>query len=332
MGKLGKALKSLLQYPYPSQKHRLTILAIPYILGLLWFLAHPLISVSTGEAKCRGRFVDEHSFMIFNSYARRFDGRVNYTSPEYGYGYDNDSGSNLCSELSVMSHTKIQCRHQDEHGLYLASIVPKNTHTIAANEGVVIVIDSLDGDKRDPMMQLLLAIFLQFSDDQPWLSKVVTFVSPSKNDTSLEDTVGKVLDMYTSGSLSLYTPISVIRQAFVLDISYSVSPEEDYHEYYFHTQGRRGLLPNMDLPAAVLTSFDQTKTSRTRMHKYERLMNFAGGLADQLELAKSHRRYVLDFAGMLGFMTTMAVGPYAPHASFLDHGIDAITIEKNITW
>mmetsp|Transcript_21144 Transcript_21144/g.32274 ORF Transcript_21144/g.32274 Transcript_21144/m.32274 type:complete len:432 (-) Transcript_21144:72-1367(-) len=182
------------------------------------------------------------------------------------------------------------------------------------------------------MMQVLLAIFSRFSDNQPWLSKVVTFVSPSRNDTSLEDTVGKVLDMYTSGSLSLYTPISVIRQAFVLDISYSVSPEVDHHEYYFHTQGRRGLLPNMDLPAAVLTSFDQSKTSRTRMHKYERLMNLAGGLADQLELAKSHRRYVLDFAGMLGFMTTMAVGPYAPHASFLDHGIDAITIEKNITW
>ncbi len=36
------------------------IIIIPYIVGLLWVLSHPLVSVITGELKCRGIYIDEH--------------------------------------------------------------------------------------------------------------------------------------------------------------------------------------------------------------------------------------------------------------------------------
>ena len=35
-------------------------IAIPYIVGVSWILCHPIISVVTGELKCRGVYIDEH--------------------------------------------------------------------------------------------------------------------------------------------------------------------------------------------------------------------------------------------------------------------------------
>ena len=37
---------------------------IPYFIGLAWFISHPIVSVITGELKCRGMYVDEHQLDI----------------------------------------------------------------------------------------------------------------------------------------------------------------------------------------------------------------------------------------------------------------------------
>ena len=37
---------------------------IPYIIGIVWFLCHPIISVITGELKCRGIYTDEHQLDV----------------------------------------------------------------------------------------------------------------------------------------------------------------------------------------------------------------------------------------------------------------------------
>ncbi len=39
-------------------------LLLPYILGLLWTASHPLISILTGELKCRGSYIDEHGLDV----------------------------------------------------------------------------------------------------------------------------------------------------------------------------------------------------------------------------------------------------------------------------
>ena len=39
---------------------RLVVIMIPLIVGVLWILSHPLISIVTGEMKCRGVYIDEH--------------------------------------------------------------------------------------------------------------------------------------------------------------------------------------------------------------------------------------------------------------------------------
>ena len=35
-------------------------LVAPYLLGIAWILSHPIVSVITGELKCRGVYIDEH--------------------------------------------------------------------------------------------------------------------------------------------------------------------------------------------------------------------------------------------------------------------------------
>ena len=41
------------------RKVRTVHLIIPYAIGIGWFLLHPIVSVVTGELKCRGSFIDE---------------------------------------------------------------------------------------------------------------------------------------------------------------------------------------------------------------------------------------------------------------------------------
>ena len=41
------------------RKVRTVHLIVPYVIGIVWFLLHPIVSVVTGELKCRGSFIDE---------------------------------------------------------------------------------------------------------------------------------------------------------------------------------------------------------------------------------------------------------------------------------
>ena len=41
------------------------ILLLPYIIGVLWTICHPIVSVITGESKCRGAYIDEIQFDSF---------------------------------------------------------------------------------------------------------------------------------------------------------------------------------------------------------------------------------------------------------------------------
>ena len=40
------------------------LLTIPYVLGILWTALHPLVSVITGELKCRGSYIDENGLDV----------------------------------------------------------------------------------------------------------------------------------------------------------------------------------------------------------------------------------------------------------------------------
>ena len=40
------------------------LLTVPYFLGIIWTLLHPILSVVTGELKCRGKYIDENGLDV----------------------------------------------------------------------------------------------------------------------------------------------------------------------------------------------------------------------------------------------------------------------------
>jgi len=39
-------------------------IVLPYIIGIAWIICHPIISIVTGESKCRGIYTDEHQLDV----------------------------------------------------------------------------------------------------------------------------------------------------------------------------------------------------------------------------------------------------------------------------
>ncbi len=78
-------------------KNTLLIIA-PFALGVIWILCHPLISIVTGELKCRGVYIDEHqldphSYSIHSSFESTGTGTgagAGMTMHEYDHGYDHE--------------------------------------------------------------------------------------------------------------------------------------------------------------------------------------------------------------------------------------------------
>eukprot|EP00539_Tryblionella_compressa_P019892 CAMPEP_0178860832 /NCGR_PEP_ID=MMETSP0747-20121128/1952_1 /TAXON_ID=913974 /ORGANISM="Nitzschia punctata, Strain CCMP561" /LENGTH=83 /DNA_ID=CAMNT_0020527309 /DNA_START=595 /DNA_END=843 /DNA_ORIENTATION=+ len=50
--------------PLPRKRLRRPLLLLPYIVGIAWTCVHPILSVVTGETKCRGWFIDESSLEL----------------------------------------------------------------------------------------------------------------------------------------------------------------------------------------------------------------------------------------------------------------------------
>lgn len=67
-------------------------IGIPYIVGVSWILCHPIISVVTGELKCRGVYIDEHQ-LDPNSY------EMNHLPINYG---NTNSNTDTAYDMSLI--------------------------------------------------------------------------------------------------------------------------------------------------------------------------------------------------------------------------------------
>lgn len=115
-------------------------------------------------------------------------------------------------------------------------------------------------------------------------------------------------------------------------------------------QGIGGALPNLDLVFATFLSFQSHPAgerynpkqtvyygdSDFRTHPFGRSIEdqvgqVLGRVGNILGLKESVvGQYARDLAGLFGFVAALVIGPRQPHASALNHGIDALTIEVRI--
>jgi glycosylphosphatidylinositol transamidase len=118
-------------------------------------------------------------------------------------------------------------------------------------------------------------------------------------------------------------------------------PEEN--ELRILPQGRRGVLPNMDLMFLVMLCYDRSRLTQSyylssqiaKSYKLVHLVTHpyrkaAKSLWHQLKehgLPESFHAWARGMLHLLAFESILAVGPYPPHAPALDRGIDAITVQ-----
>ncbi|VEU40502.1 unnamed protein product [Pseudo-nitzschia multistriata] len=201
------------------------LLFLPYIVGLFWTCLHPIVSVITGEMKCRGWYLDEHSIetrFIDNLEPHILPPHLEnlevspVRQPKYNgihslcdfFPMEGDPGFN---PSNLICHS---------HGDYfeVAMIMPLSNAIDATEEAVVMVIPSpeetnepSDTEEAKTSIDWSSSIFHQgmiqtikhLADpgNTPWLAKAVLVVTPT---LSSDGTAQKSLDETVSSFISAY--------------------------------------------------------------------------------------------------------------------------------
>ena len=316
-----------------STKQRVLLqiaLVVPYLIGILWTLGHPVVSIITGELKCRGWYIDENS--LDASYFRSKD--------KYATAGTKGSGRNsMCQALKG-----IDC-HSHANVMEIARIVPSSGAIAPTSESIVLLIPSSQ-DWMTSHLHFAMIQLIQRLSKADWLAKTILIVAPSNEQISMDHTIETFLDLYLGSktltnkneSLAMLPPqltSGMIRNLLVVQTQ--ITYAEDAQNYLsILPQGRRGLLPNMDMVFLAMTVYANTAFVNNRrhsttltMHPYEQQSNqwkffVSARFPQQIQL------WATEVADMALFMATLAVGPYPPHAPVLDRGIDALTLELTL--
>ena len=315
-----------------SRKRRwLPFLLAPYFLGIAWTCVHPILSIVTGEAKCRGWFIDDNS--METTYLRLSPQKYLPADP-HPQGL-----SSLCDSLYRSRNNlrdNVECLRCEE-GLEVARVVPVSNSVAPTAETIAIVVpvpdDWLASDFHNAILQLITR--LSSPSSCPWLAKTVLVVSPVEKGASLHATVSSFLNVYlgdlsssnVTSSLPMEYTTGILRNLLVLDIRVIETGSEN--ELRILPQGRHGLLPNMDLTFAVMSMYSRILNGHIIMHsygeiskKYKRRMPVGLSVAIQ--------QWAFDLGNMFLFSYSLAMGPYPPHYVALDKGIDSLTIEGDL--
>jgi len=228
--------------PRPPLKIRTIHLLIPYTIGLIWILLHPIVSVVTGELKCRGLYIDESALEPGNLRVLPYHTNLLPTLSSSADG--GGTGMGMCDAINEATVTRspfvtkrgrappqkpekvplsaldnIVCRsHSNATGdtdFDVVRILPASSPAEPA-EAIVLVVDSPSssgGDRRWDTADLhlnILALVGRLADPKstPWLSKTVMIVSPNSQSAvgkdDLDATIHAFLGAYlgTSGEIA----------------------------------------------------------------------------------------------------------------------------------
>ena len=308
-------------------------LLLAYVIGIAWTCVHPILSVVTGEAKCRGWFIDESSL---DTGSLRLDAR-------YAPATRKEGPMSLCDSLMDRNELRdnVECFHHDQ-GFEVAKVVPISNAVTPAETLVIVVPAPADNwmasDFHNGICQLIGRLSTPTSC--PWLAKTVLVVSPTRNDVNLHSTVSTFLDSYL-GDISFNSNTSllpmqfssgILRNLLVLYIKVNET-ETLVDELRILPQGRYGVLPNMDLVFATMSMYSRSSflrgNSNMIMHAYGKASRQWQNQV-QSWFPPFAQRWAFELGSMFMFTYNLAMGPNPPHFVALDKGVDSLTIEADL--
>lgn len=277
------------------------LLVLPYIFGTAWTCLHPVVSVLTGETKCRGWFLDEHSIEMRFVDSKAGGQQHSLQIPEYLKPKRIVEGTSLCDNLRTSNHKNLVCHHHGEF-FEVAVVSPLSNAVDASEEGLVVVLPPLhmstsdnknSGQEYSKLHKGMLQALEYLADPiaTPWLAKTLFVVTPKVQDsnTTLETTVESFLNAYL-GHPSLKPeqvvhPLppklstAILRNLIVLDVKDSSTHMQTSRKIGGETmqqsgkshlailpQGRNGILPNADLVFLVGMLLDRTHFNNPRLY------------------------------------------------------------------
>ena len=198
------------------------LLFLPYILGIIWTCLHPIVSVITGELKCRGWYLDEHSIETRFTVGEKPE-LVPSHLKDLAFtplrSRHNQIGYSLCDYFSQkgdpdFNGNNLICHRHGDH-FEVAMIMPLSNAIDASEEAVVLVLPTPSDVylNRGEVLDWNSSIFhkavvksiqhLANPVETPWLAKAVLVVTPTMSndsetkDSSLEETISLFLDAYS---------------------------------------------------------------------------------------------------------------------------------------
>jgi GPI-anchor transamidase subunit GAA1 len=266
-------------------------------------------------------------------------------------------------------------------GFDIAAVIPISGAIQPHEEAIVLVVPGCVGDWKDSEFHAtLLHWFPRLANPSEirWLAKTVYLVSPictitSKSSSSsaledpfysLEETVSDFLDAYLGTKDSAQDNVrplppqfsgAMLRNLIVLDVQHGsrttikgsegmTYKQASYTDFAILPQGRRGILPNMDLVFVVGQLF--SRAIFLNANKYPSTSFFVHPYREVFQTVQTHlgtappnhnnrhstslklqaKYWVEDMTNLGLFAYSMAIGPSPPHAPALERGIDSLSL------
>lgn len=333
------------------------LIVILQIVGIGWFLCHPIVSIVTGELKCRGIYLDEANLdfqmLRYDKLQNPYD-EVNNKKHDVD---DSHSSSSLCEKISslgvddIFNNDNISC-HSHPNQIDVARLIPHQNQIVPTDALVLFIPLLSDNNRNDNPWNHYFVSLLQHLSTKPWLTKTILIVSPQTATYSMELAVDTFLKAYLGSERTnrstdqIVTPLPtsytghMIRQLLVLD--FTTTSNSDYHSQIpvieILPQGKRGVLPNLDLvfSTSFALSNAEYKTKRTLVtHPFTNhptFQKFQKNILSALQYLSASTQtdwwsnWAKEFCNMIAFMVSLVVGPFPPHEIALQRGIDSLTI------
>ncbi|ETW09850.1 hypothetical protein, variant [Aphanomyces invadans] len=332
---------------------------IGVVLGIVWVLAHPVATITTGEQKSRGTYFSENALLIDSTMSDITDASwAKKLHKEYiSLDATDENGCELhstCTHVMQWIESKLLSipgvnvyRQQYTQHLYDAEFVNRtNIYAVLrgaplvdGKESLVLVVQypNIPATSKNGFSALTVGLaMLQYLHGKKWLAKDVVLLltddGPNDGRDGYSPGVEAWLRSYHSDPFSTSSALEmhagVIRGAINLETSLN---RRKYNSVGIFTAGINGQLPNLDLVNSAVETLENERIPIV-LDRCADSSIVCDDLLAVLDLwvrslvPRNWDGYLTRLLTMFRFIATLATGPSGPHANFIHYNIDAITL------
>ena len=237
-----------------------------FIVGCVWVLLFPAISVTTGELKPRGMYVDEHALLVHSQlFKNPVLVPVSYINDTRDLGVCDKLDNPLisCSILKNLSVSSAETGNIS-HNTDITQIILRPYRSKIIYESTVLIFYYIPGvDCMEELVVRLVSSIQKHLHSAEWMARnIVILVIPSQHPhlldawlrqthapsaQQLQDLAYALVDGSTAAAY-----VGTIREAYVLDLTQEKACHSDSSQYAFSSltllhDGLNGIFPNMDM-------------------------------------------------------------------------------------